>query len=119
MIVYTAQYRYPGPDRLDITVKGRDPVGLIMAPTWDMVMGHKNGTLNDEGYVKEYYQQIERTKISSLALWQQFMAMDEVTLVCFCRAGAFCHRVEMAKVLSLWGCTYIGERLPPNWEVPK
>jgi hypothetical protein len=119
MLVYTAQYRYPGPGRLDITVKGQDPVGRIMAPTWDMVMGHKNGTLGNEGYVKLYYEQIERTKASSLALWQQFLRMGEVTLVCFCKAGAFCHRVEMAKVLVEWGHTYVGERLSPSWEVPK
>jgi len=41
MQLWTAQYRYPGPHRLDITVKGRDPIGKMFAPTWDMVKQYK------------------------------------------------------------------------------
>lgn len=37
MDIWTAQYQYPGPHRLDITVKGQDPIGRLFAPTWDMV----------------------------------------------------------------------------------
>ena len=41
--VYTAWIRYNGPDRLDITVQGKDPVGGVFAPTWDMVRDYKKG----------------------------------------------------------------------------
>jgi len=36
LTVYTAQYRYSGLDRLDITVKGQDPFGRVFAlhGTW-------------------------------------------------------------------------------------
>ena len=39
--VYTAQYRYSGLHRLDITVKGKDQVGRVFAPSWDMVIKHE------------------------------------------------------------------------------
>ena len=42
-MLYTAQYRYPGMDRLDITVKGQDRFGKFFAPTWNMVSGFKKG----------------------------------------------------------------------------
>jgi hypothetical protein len=42
-LLYTARYRYSGNDRLDITVKGKDPIGRIFAPSRKMVMGSKEG----------------------------------------------------------------------------
>ena len=46
LYVSTAHYRYSGPDRLDITVKGRSEDGKIFAPTWKMVMDvHHNGVV--------------------------------------------------------------------------
>ena len=30
MRLYTAQYKYAGDDRLDITVKGKDPMGRLL-----------------------------------------------------------------------------------------
>ena len=32
-LLYTARYRYSGNDRFDITVKGKDPIGRIFAPS--------------------------------------------------------------------------------------
>lgn len=34
LTVYTARITYTGPDRLDITRKGNDPIGVAFAPTW-------------------------------------------------------------------------------------
>ena len=52
MIIRTAQLNYDGPDKLNTTVKS----GIkAFAPTWDMVMGHKQGKISDEEYTKLYY----------------------------------------------------------------
>lgn len=48
----TAQYRYSGNDRLDITVKGNDPIGKIFAPTWEMVRLYKEYK-NEINYIRE------------------------------------------------------------------
>ena len=93
MNIYTAQYRYSGTDRFDITVKGQDPLGKLFAPTWKMVMGIKNQTMAEYDYVMEY------SKILVAALTDQDVVNrvlqrfnNEMTLVCFCPKGAFCHR---------------------------
>lgn len=55
MKLYTAQYSYSQNDRLDITVKGKDPVGRVFAPTWKMVMQSKEGRLSWDDYKSRKY----------------------------------------------------------------
>jgi hypothetical protein len=101
MDIYTAQYRYSGPDRFDITVKGQDSLGKFFAPTWDMVMGVKNGTLSTYDYSMQY----ARIAINAILnkelidkIQQRFP--QSITLVCFCKAGEFCHRYLLAPALA-------------------
>jgi len=113
-MIYTAQYRYPGKDRFDITVKGNYEVGKLYAPTWSMVSGIKKGTLTHEEYTAQYYNLlIQRWAISG----EEMMSIidkarnQDVTLVCFCPANAFCHRYLLVKFLQHnWGVEYGGER---------
>jgi uncharacterized protein YeaO (DUF488 family) len=106
--VYTSNVKYKGNDRLDITVRTGD---LDFAPTWDMVMGHKNGTLSDEEYT-ERYMNILRVSFSNVhQKWVDIMEMEEITLVCYCKSGKFCHRKILAEVFSKFkDVEYIGER---------
>lgn len=112
MDIFTAQYRYDGPNRLDITVKGQDPVGKLFAPTWSMVMGLKNGSMTEEGYTQVYNRILDNVfaGASGYSLWQDFSRQERVTFVCFCPTGAFCHRVLLAVYLQKagWG-VYRGE----------
>ena len=125
-MIYTAQYRYPGRDRLDITVKGNCPAGKLYAPTWDMVQGIKNNNLTEEEYTGLYYNLlIQRWKedyhdfsASMMRLVQMVqgnpatgMPPRDMTLVCFCPADAFCHRHLLVKFLQHnWSVEYGGER---------
>ena len=117
-MLYTAQYRYSGQDRLDITVKGNCPAGKLYAPTWAMVRGlkeHKN--LPQDWYESIYYELlIDRWK-ESQANRDEMMRLVEmvktrdITVVCFCPAGQFCHRLLLVKFLQHnWGTKYGGER---------
>jgi hypothetical protein len=108
--VYTAQYRYDGPDRLDITVKGRDPIGGVFAPTWKMVMGLKNGTLTKREYTDEYCDLMQESWKKNKHIWQKVWNMDEVTFVCFCSKDSFCHRYILANMFVAMRTTYGGER---------
>jgi hypothetical protein len=114
MNIYTATYRYGGSDRLDITVKGQDPLGKVFAPTWEMVMGSKNGTLSNESYATAFaikFGQAFAAGNEAVIAQIKERYKDGLTLVCFCRAGDFCHRYIVAGALEYlgWG-QYMGER---------
>jgi hypothetical protein len=117
-MLYTAQYRYPGKDRLDITVKGNDVAGKIYAPTWQMVQGFKNKTVTEEEYTGQYYNLlIERWKTNGEEMMRLVnMVRDrDMTLVCFCPSGTFCHRYLLVEFLRHnWAVEYGGERIIPT-----
>jgi len=105
---WTAQYRYAGPYRLDITVKGQDPVGRIFAPTWDMVMQHK-ATKDDNSYIQEYHKMMVTSYQQNRLVWETILNKDYLVLVCFCPADAFCHRHLLRHYLVELGAVYNGE----------
>ena len=110
MKLWTAQYWYSGPDRLDITVKGQDPIGKAFAPTWDMVTKYKKGLLTDREYAQKYKKMMTDSCESNHEAWDWILTQEEVTIVCFCPKGAFCHRRLLAKMLVQLGAEYMGER---------
>ena len=114
MNIYTAHYRYSGDDRLDITVKGKIPPGNVLAPTWDMVKGYKDGTIDQWDYAVKYFALLlQRAMAGALdpALGEIFAQRKQLTLVCFCPVGEFCHRILAARMLENMGYgKYIGER---------
>jgi len=99
MRVFTAQIsrrRIQQTTDLNITVKSAStPIGKLLAPTWDMVMGYKNGTISEDEYTKQYRHLLSRRFNSNERnnqILREFMARDSVTLLCYCQPGAFCHR---------------------------
>ena len=111
--VYTAQMRYPGKDRFDITVKSGHKA---FAPTWDMVMGIKNGTMTEAQYTERYRELMSESVHKYPGAWSDLLLKGEVTLVCYCPKGAFCHRYLLVKILQYIGkltdieVIYKGER---------
>lgn len=105
---WTAQYRYPGPYRLDITVKGNDPFGRLFAPTWDMVKTYKNNpnkALAEQIYTRAYHQLI----LNNFSHLDKLTRYQEIVLVCFCPSEDFCHRHLLAHYLIHLGAQYMGE----------
>jgi hypothetical protein len=117
MRIFTAQYRYSGPDRLDVTVKGQDPVGKAFAPTWEMVKGVKNGFFSEDDYLSRYKPILDRGLASSGGAFEN---KEKVVLVCFCGPGTFCHRITMAEEMERRGIgVYEGEinlGKAPDWQ---
>lgn len=119
-MLYTAQYRYPGRDRLDITVKGNCPAGKLYAPDWDMVTGFKTNNYTEEEYTGMYYKLLidrwkthghEMIKLVEIVNGTPDMPARDLTLVCFCPAGSFCHRhLLVAFLIHNFGVDYGGER---------
>lgn len=90
---------------VDTTVKSGMP---LLAPTWDIVMGHKKGRITDEEYTEAYLKMLRDRWDSGLKkLFQDMLKDNEVTLLCYCRAGKFCHRHILADCLDAaatkWG----------------
>lgn len=107
--VYTAQYRFPGPYRLDITVKGNDPVGRVFAPNWPLVNVYQK-TKNEASYIEGFHDLMIASLDSCTNVWMEdILKRDYVVLVCFCAAGAFCHRTLVADYLVQLGAEYCGE----------
>jgi hypothetical protein len=112
-IIKTAQYRYSGPDRLDITVKGNVGAGKILAPTWEMVNAFKKQSITDWQYAQKYYALIMQRLMDS-AIQTAFLDMlkthETLTFVCFCPAHTFCHRILAAQLIHDMGLgQYVGE----------
>lgn len=112
MNVWTAQYKYPGPHRLDITVKGKDPIGQLFAPTWDMVMAHKNSAkteADNKAYIEKYHQIIINVIKNHPKEWKELLSRPNLVIVCFCPPGHFCHRHLLVHYLKHYGAIYHGE----------
>ena len=103
--VYTAQFSYKGANRLDVTVKGKSP----FAPTWKMVMDYKNKIITAEEYTKMYNDLMNKSYKNNRVEWDDLLARESVTLVCYCPSYKFCHRLLLAKRLVELGATYKGE----------
>ena len=87
--IYTAHYRYGGPDRTDITVKGKHPMGHYFAPTWDIVKGVKDGTIQEQEYIDRYIKILQNAPTKA---WNWLLSEETRTFVCFCPRENFCHR---------------------------
>lgn len=113
MKLYTAQYKYCGDDRLDITVKGKDSIsiGCLFAPTWKMVMGSKEGKISSDEYKQMYRELPQKFYREILGIWNDILGREELTLVCFCASGTDCHRYLLAGHLETLGAEYNGERI--------
>lgn len=94
MALFTTTIHKPIPSkvlRVDITVKSATTFRCF-APTWEMVMGYKNGGITKEQYTAMY------ATIAQAAGWNKWwelvnMAREgDIALACFCLPGNFCHR---------------------------
>lgn len=110
MNLYTAQYRYSGNDRLDITVKGNDPIGRVFAPTWSMVMKSKGGQIAWDEYKQLYRELMQKSYRDNKIVWEEILNREELTLVCYCKSGSKCHRYLLVEYFEKLGAKYQGER---------
>jgi len=102
LVIKTAQM-YVGklqPDFLDITVKSGD---VTFAPTWDIVMGYKNGKMTWDQYVEEYTRMMRVSYSLNKERWLQVLRSGSVTLTCYCAPTQHCHRYLLAGMLEKAG----------------
>jgi len=59
-----------------------------LQPTWNMVTGHKDGTISDKEYTKMYYELV----LNKLNKDELIEKLDNKILLCWCGKSKFCHR---------------------------
>lgn len=98
---------------------GSGPAGLPFAPSWQilrpMLVLRRSGDAYDEdaawpGYVDAYTAEMRVSYRANRPAWDALLARDEVTLVCYCRDQAHCHRTVLAEILGRRGADVRGER---------
>lgn len=121
--VYTAQYRYSGPDRFDITRSYADACaktgarsqGSIFAPSHAILVPAlearrcNEGEAHWPGYVEAYTAEMRKSYTKWRERWDELLRRDRVTLVCFCNDVTRCHRGVLAGILVKLGATSMGE----------
>jgi len=130
MELWTAQFGYSGPDRLDVTYKTHEAIRVAgggelklnfearwVAPTKEMVHGYKYGwpELDQEGkeirYVYMYHKIMEKAWEDHLMdMYNVVQNWPEMTIVCYCKSGEFCHRLLLVEYMRQLGAIYMGER---------
>lgn len=81
----------------DTTVKSGK--GLFR-PTWDIVMGIKNGDITEEEYTRYYKALLRQSYLLNHDEWKTFLSQEVVAVQCYCAKGKFCHRRILAEVLE-------------------
>lgn len=107
------------PDKLDITVKTGS---LIFQPTWEMVLGFKNGSWTEDQYTRQYLALMRKKWRTYREVWNLLLRQERIVLCCYCKPGAFCHRLLLADMLVKCGAEYKGEIQntkgnPTGWEL--
>lgn len=86
---------------IDITVKSAEGFWRDAAPSWDMVMGYKNGTLSAEAYTGLYIPIMKKFFARNRYQIIDFLRNNnKIALACYCRQGDFCHRELLAMQLK-------------------
>lgn len=77
---------------VDVTVMSSKGRAKSFAPTWELVMGHKNSTISDNEYAYAYGALLNLVSSDDWNwLQEQSGTNDEVYLLCYCRDEKFCH----------------------------
>jgi len=103
-ILFTSRIGYRGEDGLDITVKSATGIGRLLAPTWAMVGGVKHwkqyNALTPEEYTALYYELLRSRFSADRQPFLDLVHRERLVLLCFCGAGAFCHRHLAVDILE-------------------
>ena len=95
---------------LDITMKSSNDKGKPFMPTRDLVYQYKYKGMTNNEYEQHYWAMMRDSYINNREAWDELLGMDEVILLCYCRAGEFCHRLCLTEILVKgWGAIYMGE----------
>jgi uncharacterized protein YeaO (DUF488 family) len=116
-MVWTGTVRHRGPDRLDVSRKTGDSLGICFAPSVKLLRRYhpKWGGVGVScetwpAYAKEYTDEMRQSWRLNRWAWDKVMDMSEVTLCCYCKDASLCHRSLLAGMFWRLGACVGGER---------
>lgn len=75
------------------------PLLDFLAPTWEMVKRYKYADHDREVYIEAYRNLMVR-RWAKVKMWLDSLDPNEdITILCYCREGAFCHRKLIASMI--------------------
>lgn len=120
---------YREEDALDVSRQGNSKVkrpgghrglGIFFAPSWDLLAPYlrakRAGLLTDahwSRYVTAYTAEMRDSLRRHRVAWEAVLALDVVTLTCFCANERRCHRRVLAGLFVALGAEDLGERDRP------
>lgn len=102
--IQLGQWRIPkelGIPMYDITVKSGDQ---DFSPTWSMLKALRSGELTEQQYADKYNSSIEWVKENKPEVWAKFLSTKNMAIGCYCKPGAFCHRLLFVDHLVRYLC---------------
>jgi hypothetical protein len=101
--IWTAQFGYRGPNRLDVTRKGGSPLG----PSWPLLIEARGITREGDArwkwYRPRYLEEMAESQIGHRDYWLSILQRRSIVLVCYCRDPERCHRSLLAELLLGFG----------------
>ncbi len=117
MIIYAARFGYLGKDGLAVTrFTVNDPVGILFAPSAEILRvaldRRKAGLLDAHWplYAAAYKAEMRDCYRKHREAWEDLLARESLTLLCFCTDPERCHRSLLAEMFVACGATRGGER---------
>lgn len=87
---------------IDITIKSSIAPWNTFAPTWVMVEGFKDGSINEAEYKKRYLavmrNRYKENREPFKKLVEKALSSD-IALACYCPSETFCHRMLLVDIL--------------------
>lgn len=86
---------------LDVTRKTGVGLGAKFAPTWEMIMGHKSGAIDDAEYAERYFEILDMLPEQAFEDLHQYGLEQggRLVLQCYCASGKFCHTILLIQYL--------------------
>lgn len=85
---------------IDTTAKSGN---RAFAPSWDMVLNHKQQNLSDEAYTAAYVDRMRYSYLHYPEDWNRLLgAQGPVAIACYCSSvpGTFCHRHILKDIIE-------------------
>lgn len=105
--IYTARLSYAGNDALDVSRAGRDPIGIVFAPSEKILRPYQ--ALKRAGcatyhrwlqYKAAYTAEMQDSLMLWPHIWNEVLSRPVVTLCCFCENASACHRAVLAEIMA-------------------
>lgn len=78
---------------IDTTAKSGAKAGYgFLAPSWDIVMGIKQGVISEEEYTEVYLGMLKESRLRHPDKWAALLKLPSLAFACYCSSGKFCHR---------------------------